>query len=241
MLGLFRKGLVRLLQTRGYCISFGEPATFAGILAAFENRKREFFFVQIGAYDGLKSDPIQACVRERSWSGILVEPQPDAFERLKRNYANIPNLTFENVAIAGCEGTLPLYRLRDEYAHLFHDDHRTLSSFDREHVTKHLTERVDAGHALESLQVKCITLSNLLAKHGVKTIDLLQIDTEGYDFEIIKTIDFRETKPQIIRFEHAHLGPAEKGECIQLLLSHGYRVVTGAYDMIAFQSRWMYD
>jgi hypothetical protein len=84
-----------------------------------------------------------------------------------------------------------------------------------------------------------MTLSSLLAKHAVQTVDLLQIDAEGYDYEILKTIDFREIKPKIIRFEHAHLGPAEKGECIELLISQDYRVVTGAHDMTAFQSRWM--
>jgi hypothetical protein len=112
MLGFVKNGLIRLLKTRGYCVSFGEPATFAGILSAFESHKGEFFFVQIGAYDGLKSDPILAFVRDRRWRGILVEPQPDVFEKLKRNYANIPNVIFENLAIAAWEGSLPLYKLR---------------------------------------------------------------------------------------------------------------------------------
>jgi FkbM family methyltransferase len=241
MLDLFKKGLIRLLCSRGYCVSFGEPATLAGILSAFGSRKKEFFFVQIGAYDGLESDPIQASVRESRWTGILVEPQPDAFENLKRNYANVPNLVFENVAIAASQGVLPLYKLRDEFAHLFHGDHRMLSSFDSEHIMKHLSERVDVGVALETFHVPCLTLSSLLAKHAVQKIDLLQIDAEGYDYEILKLVDFGQAKPTIIHFEHAHLGPLEKGECIQLLVSHGYKVVTGAYDMIAFQSRWMYN
>jgi FkbM family methyltransferase len=241
MLGIFKKGLIRLLESRGYCVSFGEPATFAGILSAFERRRENFFFVQIGAYDGLASDPIQASVRERRWKGILVEPQPDAFERLKRNYANVSNLIFENAAIAASDGFLPLYKLKDEYAHLFHGDHRMLSSFDCEHVMKHLTERVDAGRALYTIQVRCLSFSGLLAKYAVQTIDLLQIDAEGYDYEILKMVEFGERKPQIIRFEHAHLPSVGKGDCIQFLISRGYRVVTGAYDMIAFQSRWMYD
>jgi hypothetical protein len=53
-------------------------------------------------------------------------------------------------------------------------------------------------------------------------------------------VDFRKIKPQIIRFEHAHLTAIEKGECIQLLVSEDYKVVTGTLDMIAFQSRWIY-
>ena len=38
--------------------------------------------------------------------------------------------------------------------------------------------------------------------YKIKKIDLLQIDTEGYDAEIILNIDFDLMKPKIIRFEH---------------------------------------
>ena len=238
MIAVLKKGLIRLLQSRGYSIG---SATFAAILWTCSRKREGFFFVQIGAYDGRESDPIQGFVRRHRWRGILVEPQPDAFECLRRNYAGSPGLIFENVAIADHEGSLPLYRLRDEFAHLVVGcDHRILSSLDPEHVTKQLAEQADAREAVQSIQVRCLTLSGLLAKHGVHKLDLLQIDAEGYDYQILKMVDFRKIKPQIIRFEHAHLTAIEKGECIQLLVSEDYKVVTGTLDMIAFQSRWIY-
>jgi FkbM family methyltransferase len=241
MLGIFKQGLIRLLESRGYCVSFGEPATIGGILGAFSSKRDNFFFVQIGAYDGRECDPIHAFVHRRRWKGILVEPQPDAFERLRRNYAGGPDLIFENVAIADREGSLPLYRLRDEFAHLFKGDHRMMSSFDPEHVIKHLTKQVDPRDALQSIQVRCLTLSGLLAKYGVHKLDLLQIDAEGCDYQILKMVDFGNIKPKIICFEHVHLGAIEKGECIQLLVSQNYKVVTGCSDMSSFQSRWMHQ
>jgi FkbM family methyltransferase len=231
MLTVLKKGLIRLLESRGYCVSFGEPATIAGILGTLSSKRDEFFFVQIGAYDGQALDPIQGFVRRRRWRGILVEPQPDAFECLRRNYAGSPGLIFENVAIADQEGSLPLYRLRDD---------RMVSSFDPEHVIKFLPKGVDPREALESIQVRCLTLSGLLAKYSVHSLGLLQIDAEGYDYQILKMVDFRKIKPQIICFEHMHLSAIEKGECIQLLVSQNYKVVTGSADMIAFQSRYMY-
>ena len=36
-------------------------------------------------------------------------------------------------------------------------------------------------------RVPCISLKGLLAKYCITQIDLLQIDTEGYDAEIIKS------------------------------------------------------
>src|SRR5687768_133577 len=48
---------------------------------------RKVTFIQIGAYDGVEADPIRSLVLDSdSWQGILVEPQPDAFERLRQNY-----------------------------------------------------------------------------------------------------------------------------------------------------------
>ena len=195
--------------------------------------------MQIGAYDAREHDPIQAFVRRRRWRGILVEPQPDAFERLRRNYSGSPGLIFENVAIADHEGSLPLFMIKDEFAHLVSCDHRLLSSCDPEQVIKHLPRQVDTREVLQSIQVRCLTLSGLLAKYGVRKLDLLQIDAERSDYKILKMVDFANIKPEIICFEHAHLSAVEKGECIQLLVLQNYKVMTARYDMIAFQSRWM--
>jgi FkbM family methyltransferase len=150
-------------------------------------------------------------------------------------------LLFENAAVAKHGGTLPFYRLKEEYASLFHADHGTLASLDPEHILKHLSKRVDAAEALSVTEVSSVTFSELLAKHGIERIDLLQIDAEGRDAEIIETIDFNVVKPGIIRFEHANIEGSRKNECIELLLAHSYKLVIGAYDITAFQSRWMYD
>lgn len=56
--------------------------------------------------------------------------------------------------------------------------------------------------------VQCITFDTLVQRNRVKRIDLLQIDTEGFDFEIIKMINFDRIKPRILQFEHRHLTKA---------------------------------
>ena len=53
-------------------------------------------FIQIGANLGNNPyDIIWRLVRERNWSGVLVEPLPHIFQQLKENYADVPNLHFE--------------------------------------------------------------------------------------------------------------------------------------------------
>jgi len=241
MIKILKRLLIGLIESRGYCVSFGEPATFAGIISGFRNSKNNFFFVQIGACDGKKSDPIHDFVQQRHWRGIMVEPQPDMFVKLQQSYAGCPGLVFENVVIASENGVAPFYRLKDGYRHLFHDDPCLLSSLSPDHILRHLSKPVDAAQALEVTQLPALTLHSLCAKYNVSKIDLLQIDAEGYDYEIIKMIDFSALKPSVIRFEHANLSPSHKIDGIELLLSHGYKLVVGRYDITAYQSQWMFD
>ena len=119
-LALLKRSLIRLIEARGYIVSFGEPATVEAILSAFHHRKPGFSFVQIGAFDGKGSDPILDYIRRYRWRGLLIEPQPAVFEALKKNLAGREGLLFENVAIATKEGMLPFHTLKDECAHLFH-------------------------------------------------------------------------------------------------------------------------
>ena len=58
-----------------------------------------FFFIQVGANDGISHDPLRAYIERYHWRGILVEPQPRVFARLCRNYASHTQLRFANVAL----------------------------------------------------------------------------------------------------------------------------------------------
>ena len=42
------------------------------------------------------------------------------------------------------------------------------------------------------------------------SIDLLQIDTEGFDYEVLKMFDFNTYRPVIIQYEHFHLSMEEQ-------------------------------
>src|ERR1700761_6797871 len=69
-------------------------------------------FIEIGANDGVSSDPLREFIVKYPWKGVLVEPQPDVFETLKSNYAHLENrIFFENVAIASNSGPIEMYRI----------------------------------------------------------------------------------------------------------------------------------
>ncbi len=80
-----------------------------------------------------------------------------------------------------------------------------------------------------------MTINNLVSKHKLPRIDLLQIDTEGFDYEVLKQIDFEDMAPQIIHYEHKHLSPEDRGESAKLLLRNGFQVVFDRSDVLGFR------
>lgn len=81
----------------------------------------DFFFVQIGANDGLRNDPIHHYVRKYGWKGILVEPQSKVFSSLVKNYEGHSGLIFENVAIGEEDGEIELFTIDAEEAQEWHN------------------------------------------------------------------------------------------------------------------------
>jgi hypothetical protein len=69
-------------------------------------------------------------------------------------------------------------------------------------------------------------------------LDYLQIDTEGFDDEIIKMIDFSQVKPKLIKFESVHLSLEKKLSTVDLLKSQGYKIIDEGTDMIALVERF---
>ena len=49
------------------------------------NNKRDGFFIDIGAYDGLTISNTAYMELELGWNGICVEPNPVVFDNLKKN------------------------------------------------------------------------------------------------------------------------------------------------------------
>ncbi len=189
-------------------------------------RSDDFFFVQIGAFDGQECDHLWELLQANQWHGILVEPQPRAFELLKQNYADQPNLQFFNVAIGPTNGTLTLYT-------------RSTGDVAVASVSKRLL--VKPGHPsseVVGINVACWTFERLLSEAGApEKIDLLHIDTEGFDFEIIRSIRFDRVKPGIIRYEHSLLSDRDRNECLKLLAEQGYRFLLEDHDTIALLSQ----
>ncbi len=196
-------------------------------------RSKEFFFIQIGANDGVMCDDIYDFVTENKLSGIVVEPLPDIFKRLRANYKDYPNIVAVNKAIYPSGKTVKLYRVKPE--HDLKEDYDGIASLFKEHHLKSKKKIPDIDAYIVEEEVPCISFHDLIETCHVNKIDLLQIDTEGYDYEIIKMINFQEIKPHIIRYEYKHLSGVDRTACIGLLKKQGYQFfMDSGKDMIAY-------
>ncbi|HTE40569.1 MAG TPA: FkbM family methyltransferase, partial [Steroidobacteraceae bacterium] len=101
---------------------------------------------------------------------------------------------------------------------------RGLASFDRNHLVKHGIPE----HAIRSTRVICKPLMALLEEHGFTDANLLQIDVEGYDAEVLRMIDFKRLRPQLIKYEHKNLRESDAQASRKLLHDAGYDSSRGA-------------
>ena len=121
---------------------------------------------------------------------ILVEPNLNLYNDIKKNYENIPNVVIYSNAI---------YYENDKEINLYIPNKR---GYDTPHFS--LVPMNNWGSSkseLITITSKSITFDKICENHNIVEIEYLQIDTEGFDSEIIKMINFNKYKINTIRYE----------------------------------------
>lgn len=210
----------------------------ATLVAAFARARPRATFVQVGSNDGVRLDPLRDTILKRRWNGVMVEPVPYIFERLRRNYADIDRVRTENVAIADHDGTQALYYIpeapNDDRLPMWYDQ---LASFRRDVLLKHIDEIPDIENRIRTIDVPCLTFDSLCRRHHITLVDLVHIDTEGYDWEVVSSIDLERLAPTVILFEHYHMDRDSYRLCTEHLRAHGYELLPIGMDTMCVRER----
>jgi FkbM family methyltransferase len=194
-------------------------------------------FIQVGANDGSYGDPLRDYILKYPWRGVLVEPQETAFDALRENYAAARDrLIFENAAISHSTSILMYKAPRHYIGNELYS--ASVVSTDPRVVAKQLGLKTSQ---LDQFSVPSITLDDLIKKHDLKTPDLLQIDAEGYDWHVLKTLTLANVKPSIIQFEHGHLSSDGIDRIAEFLNVHNYRIYWGGHqgDSVALSNNFL--
>ena len=171
------------------------------LVRAFFEGAQSGFFVEVGA-NRPRQESQTWHLEQLGWSGILIEPQPDLAEELRRDRsAKVVAVACSSPANAG-----RLMRLHVAGA---------LSSLDR--------DRMAPGAQPERIiEVPIRTLDDILvAAEAPAQFDFLSIDVEGHELEVLSGFDLRRWRPSLILLED-HVGSLDKH---RFLKSAGYRLI----------------
>jgi FkbM family methyltransferase len=167
--------------------------------------KRDGYFVEFGATNGVDLSNTWLLEKEFGWNGILAEPSKNWHQDLLGNRS----CHIELKAVYN-KSNEKLSFLEASYPEL-----STLSSF------KNIDSHNRKGKTYE---VETISLMDLLNKYNApQVIDYLSIDTEGSELDILSNFEFEYYKFKVITVEHNFTEQREKIN--QLLTSKGYKQV----------------
>lgn len=228
---------------RNYSRRNYHPKKINSIVTIFENLSKTkplIQFLQIGSNDGIAGDPLNYFINNRHWQGVLVEPVPFLFEALKKNYEHKKGkLIFLNLAVgAEDKDDVIMYVFDEKYIGQIPDWYYQLGSFNKKVIYAH--HLPNAEKFLTEKKVPFRTIKTIIGLHPhLENLDVLHIDTEGFDFEILKTVNFAKLLPTVILIEYIHLDVPTRKVMINLLRQNNYTLYRCDQDYIAIQNNLM--
>jgi FkbM family methyltransferase len=164
----------------------------------FKNKKQGFF-VEIGASDGITLSNSYFFEKTLNWDGICIEPRNVMFEKLIKNR----NCKCYNVALSDKEEILPFMNIKGPG-----NLSGLVKNYDNQHkkrIERDMNKPNSQGY--EIINVNTVKLSTILEDENITHIDFLSIDTEGSELDILKTVDFNKVNINVILIEDNYNDP----------------------------------
>lgn len=159
---------------------------------------RNGIFIEVGAFDGVEQSNTKCFEDFYGWTGILIEPSPSLFKTLCTNRPH--SICFQ----------CALGSLEEDNTYLKGDfDGNLMSSI----------SGLRRMNFTDQNEVPVRSLQSILDEVGVKHVNFFSLDTEGYEFHILKGIDFNKTKFDYLLIE---IYPFEFDEITSFLSEKGY-------------------
>lgn len=167
-------------------------------------------FIEVGAYDGVRFSNTYA-LEQLGWKGLLVEAHPENAAKCR---ANRPGSTVEECAVVG-----PDSPGQASFTMVLGNGADLLSGLSL--APEHLRRCEREGSGLRTVEVSSMTLTAIMAKHGIQQVDFLSIDIEGGELEALLGLDLSLVRPLLILLEANT--QAAKDSLTKHMLSNRYR------------------
>lgn len=173
--------------------------------------KEKGFFLDIGAHDGVNFSNSLFFEESRKWTGICIEPVPKFFKILEEKRTCIKL----NVCIADTEKEIEFVEVEGPAS--------MLSGILTPESTNHFLRIKDAvknqGGSYSIYKLNTLTIDSILNQYTISTIDYLSIDVEGFELDILRTINFDKYNVRIMTIENDQ----RDNHIISFLESKGYK------------------
>ena len=186
---------------------------YQDIFAAFiVGKKFDKTFLEFGATDGFNLSNSYMLEKSLGWNGALAEPSPQWHDELKKNRSSSDIIT-------DC-----IWSESKKELNFFMSDAgvaSTIDSFkesDRFSMPSNTDARIKSG---KNIYVKTISLNDVIQNNfNGRTPSYISIDTEGSEYEILRTFDFVKFRPVVFTIEHNFTNQQEKID--DLMQSNNY-------------------
>jgi FkbM family methyltransferase len=147
------------------------------------------FYIDVGAWDPFEHS-VTHHFYERGWRGINIEPNPEYFERLRRDRTRDINL---RLVLGETDQESQTFTI------LKGSGISTLRSLSVDYL-----QNLDArGYAQEPVEVSTVTLASVCRDHVPEgtEIDFLKIDVEGWESKVLRGHDWDRWRPKVLVIE----------------------------------------
>lgn len=179
--------------------------------------KRNGFFVEFGATDGVRLSNTYLLEVAFGWQGICAEPNPGMFDKLRGNR----RCQVTQACIGAVTGEKVDFVFADEYGGMVRDMSADMHA-----------ERRAAFASMSEFraELETVSLNDLLVSmNAPRDIDYISIDTEGSELSILQAFPFDHWRVRCLTVEHNYV-KASREAIYALLQSHGYERVEAKFD-----------
>lgn len=206
----------------GYCLKSYSQEGEDMILRRMFEKQQIGFYVDVGAHHPFRFSNTYYFYKQ-GWKGINIDAMPGSMKLFRQFRARDINL---EIPVSNSDSVLTYYAFNEP----------ALNSF-----SKDLSQERNGKNGYfiqQEIKLKTSKLSAVLDNHlpiGTE-IDFLSIDVEGFDFEILQSIDWNKCKPKIILVEilGSNLFQIENSEISLYLQKHGYVAFSKTVNTIFF-------
>lgn len=183
----------------------------------FKNKKKGVY-IELGALDGVVYSNTKFFEDSLDWTGILIEPHPIMYNRLKENR---PNNILCNDLVSCKEEPLEFRYFIQCYAACSGVEN-TLS---QHHMDVYFNNEHNKSLPQDKIILKPKTLTEIIKSTNINHIDFLSLDVEGHEYEVLTSWDFS-IPIDIILIETLGVEPSKDQLCRELLMKNNYQFVS---------------